>query len=162
MSSSGLVFPLHRAPSSWTLGGAFAVIYLVWGSTFLGIRVAVETLPPFSMAAVRFLVSGLILLAASRRTRPRPTWLHWRNAAVVGAFFFLGNHGLMNNAARFIPSSLACLIVATEVPIIAVLSSFLLPDQPLTRRSLIGAAFGLAGVFCLFKGDGGAASMLAC
>ena len=107
------------------------------------------------MAAVRFLVSGLILLAASRRTRPRPTWLHWRNAAVVGAFFFLGNHGLMNNAARFIPSSLACLIVSTEVPVIAVLSSLLLPNRPLTARSLFGATLGLLGVLCLFVGKSG-------
>ena len=53
MSSTATVFPLQRAPARWALLGAFAVIYLVWGSTFLGIRVAVETLPPFSMAAVR-------------------------------------------------------------------------------------------------------------
>ena len=165
MSSTATVFPLQRAPARWALLGAFAVIYLVWGSTFLGIRVAVETLPPFSMAAVRFLVSGGVLLLASSRVRPRPTLLQWRNAAIVGAFFFLGNHGLMNNAARFIPSSLACLIIATEVPIIALLSSVLLPDRPLTRRSLMGAALGLLGVVCLFVGKGGgegATHLLAC
>src|SRR5258708_9376201 len=154
MSSTATVFPLQRAPARWALLGSFAVIYLVWGSTFLGIRVAVETLPPFSMAAVRFLVSGGILLLASSRVRPRPTLLQWRNAAIVGAFFFLGNHGLMNNAARFIPSSLACLIIATEVPIIALLSSVLLPDRPLTPRSLLGAALALLGVLCLFAGKG--------
>jgi drug/metabolite transporter (DMT)-like permease len=153
-----------RFPSRWALLGAFATVYLVWGSTFLGIRVAVETLPPLSMAAFRFLLSGAILLAASGRARPRPTALHWRNAAIVGAFFFLANHGLVSTAARYIPSSLACLIVATEVPIIAVLSSMLLPNQPLTRRSLLGAALGLTGVLCLFVGKGageGSAGMLA-
>jgi drug/metabolite transporter (DMT)-like permease len=155
MSSATIVFPVQRSPSRWALWGSFAVIYLVWGSTFLGIRVAVETLPPLSMAAVRFLISGSILMAASARVRPRPTWLQWRNAAIVGAFFFLGNHGLMSNAARFIPSSLACLIISTEVPVIAVLSSLLLPNQPLTRRSLFGAALGLVGVLCLFVGKGG-------
>ena len=156
---------LQRSPSRWGLWGAFAVIYLVWGSTFLGIRVAVETLPPLSMAAIRFLVSGGILLLVSSRVRPRPTLRQWGNAAIVGALFFLGNHGLVSTAARFIPSSLACLIVATEVPIIALLSSALLPDQPLTRSGLIGAGLGLAGVVCLFSGSGageGAASMLAC
>jgi drug/metabolite transporter (DMT)-like permease len=165
MSSATIVFPVQRSPSRWALWGSFAVIYLVWGSTFLGIRVAVETLPPFSMAAVRFLVSGAILMAASARVRPRPTWLQWRNAAIVGAFFFLGNHGLMNNAARFIPSSLACLIISTEVPIIAVLSSLLLPNRPLTGRSMFGAALGLVGVLCLFvgkSGDEGATHLLAC
>jgi drug/metabolite transporter (DMT)-like permease len=164
MSSTAAAFPLQRAPSRWALAGAFAVIYLVWGSTFLGIRFAVQTLPPFSMGAVRFLVAGSLLLFASRRA-PRPSWLQWRNAAVVGAFFFLGNHGLMNHAARYIPSSLACLIISVEVPIIAVLSSLLLPNQPLTARSLFGAALGLVGVLCLFagkSGDEGATHLLAC
>jgi len=169
MSSPAAATPasgaLRRSPSRWGLWGAFAVIYLVWGSTFLGIRVAVETLPPLSMAAIRFLVSGGILLLVSCRVRPRPTLRHWGNAAVVGALFFLGNHGLVSTAARFIPSSLACLIVATEVPIIALLSSALLPGQPLTRSGLIGAGLGLAGVVCLFSGSGAgaaAASVPAC
>jgi drug/metabolite transporter (DMT)-like permease len=165
-SGTASAFPSSavRRPSRWALWSAFAILYLVWGSTFLGIRVAVETIPPLSMAALRFLVAGAILLMASSRARPRPTMLHWRNAAIVGAFFFLGNHGLVSTAARYIPSSLACLIVATEVPVIAVLSSVLLPNQPLTRRSLFGAALGLTGVLCLFVGKGageGSAGMLA-
>src|SRR5947208_11491885 len=100
MSSTTLVFPLHRAPPRWALGASFAVVYLVWGSTFLGIRIAVETLPPLAMAAVRFLAAGTILLIVSSRVQPRPTARQWGNAAVVGAFFFLGNHGLVSNAAR--------------------------------------------------------------
>jgi drug/metabolite transporter (DMT)-like permease len=135
--------------------GAFAVVYLVWGSTFLGIRVAVETLPPLSMAAVRFLISGAVMLLATARSRPRPTLRQWGNAVVVGALFFLGNHGLMNSAARYIPSSIACIIIATEVPVIAVLSSFLLPNQPLTARSLWGALLGVTGVVVLIAGQAG-------
>src|SRR3954468_15940762 len=127
MSSTTVAFPLQRAPARWALGAAFAVVYLVWGSTFLGIRVAVETLPPLAMAAVRFLVAGAILLLVSSRARPRPTWRQWGNAAIVGSFFFLGNHGLISNAARFIPSGLSAMIIASEVMIIAVLSSLLLP-----------------------------------
>lgn len=154
----------RRSPSRWALLGCFGVVYLVWGSTFLGIRVAVETLPPLTMAAARFLVSGAVLFLACGRAAPRPTLRHWRNAAVVGALFFLGNHGLVSTAARFIPSSLACLIIATEVPIIALLSSVLLPDQPLSRRGLLGAALGLMGVVSLFVGerDGNTTSALAC
>ena len=154
-----------RIPARWLLWGSFAVIYLIWGSSFLGIKVAVETLPPLFTAAVRFLISGGILLLATSRIRPRPTARHWVNAAMVGALFFLVNHGLVTSAARYIPSSLACLIAATQVPIIAVLSSVLLPNQPLTRRSLLGAALGLTGVVCLFVGQGigaDAASVLPC
>jgi drug/metabolite transporter (DMT)-like permease len=134
------------------LGGAFAVIYLVWGSTFLGIRVAVETLPPITMAAVRFLVAGGVLMLVSSRARPRPSRREWRNAALVAVFFFLGNHGLVTTAARYLPSSLVCLIVATEVPLIALLSAALLPNQPLTRAGLLGALLGLLGVGVLFVG----------
>lgn len=146
--------PAHAPAARWALWGSFAVIFLVWGSTFLGIRVAVETLPPLTMAAFRFLVSGSILLLLSRRAQ-RPTLLEWRNAALVGALFFLGNHGLVTTAARHLPSSLACLIVATEVPIIAVLSAALLPGHPLTRSGVLGAALGLLGVAVLFAGSAG-------
>ncbi len=146
----------NRSPARWAVCSSFAVVYLVWGSTFLGIRVAVETLPPLFTAAVRFLTAGGILLLASSQVRPRPTLRHWRSTAIVGGLFFLINHGLVTSAARFIPSSLACLIAATQVPIIAVLSSVLLPNQPLTGRSLIGAALGLGGVASLLIGQGAA------
>src|SRR5205823_4843450 len=166
-AAPALVAPAGRLQPAprWALWSAFAVIYLVWGSTFLGIRVAVETLPPLSMAAIRFLVSGGILLLASSRVRPRPTLLQWRNAAVVGALFFLCNHGLVSSAAPFIPSSLSCLIIAVEVPIIALLSGALLPTQPLTRAGLVGALLGVGGVVCLFVGNGssdGAVNVFAC
>ena len=154
---------LSPPPPRWALASAFGVVYLVWGSTFLGIRVAVETLPPLSMAAVRFLVAGPILLLATSRVRPRPSAREWLNAAIVGAFFFLGNHGLVSSAARFIPSGLVSMIIATEVPIIAVVASLLLPGRPVTARTMIGAALGLLGVVILFAGKtDGATHALAC
>jgi len=157
------VLSLSPSPPRWALASAFAVVYLVWGSTFLGIRVAVETVPPLSMAAVRFLLAGPILLLASSRTRPRPNAREWANAAIVGAFFFLGNHGLVSSASRFIPSGLVSMIIATEVPIIAVVASVLLPDRPLTPRTLAGAALGLVGVAVLFSGQSaGETHLLAC
>jgi drug/metabolite transporter (DMT)-like permease len=146
---------MSSSPARWALWGSFAAIYLIWGSTFLGIRVAVETLPPLSMAAFRFLLAGAILMAASSRVKPRPTPRQWLNAAAVGSFFFLGNHGLITSVARLLPSSLVCLIIATEVPIIALLSSAFL-GQPLTRSSMLGAALGLLGVVVLFGGPGAA------
>ncbi|MFL5379130.1 MAG: EamA family transporter [Myxococcales bacterium] len=152
----------RAAERRWPIAAAFAVIYLVWGSTFLGIRVAVETLPPLTMSGFRFLVAGTVLLLFTSRVRPRPTLREWRNAVIVGALFFLGNHGLISNAARFLPSSVVCLIISTEVAIIAVLSSLFL-GQPLTRAGLAGAALGFAGVLCLFGGHGvrGSTSLLA-
>jgi drug/metabolite transporter (DMT)-like permease len=156
-TSSAVSLASASAPASTGLVkrvAGFAVIYVVWGSTFLGIRVAVESLPPLAMATFRFLVSGGILWLVSAGARPRPTVKQWRNAACVGALFFLGNHGLVTVAARYLPSSLVCLIVATEVPIITLLSSAFLPNQPLKPRSLVGAALGVVGVAWLFVGRG--------
>jgi drug/metabolite transporter (DMT)-like permease len=153
-----------RAAPRWAVFGAFAAIYLIWGSTFLGIRVAVETLPPLTMSGFRFLVAGGILLVVTARVRPRPSPREWLNAVFIGSLFFLCNHGLISNAARYLPSSLVCLIISTEVPIIAVLSSALL-GQPLTRAGLLGAALGFGGVLVLFSGNGGAeggTNLLAC
>jgi len=154
MTSAPTVLAITQRPARWALVTAFAVVYLVWGSTFLGIRVAVETLPPLSMAAIRALAAGAILLLATSRTRPRPSLREWRNAAIVGTLFFLGNHGLVSSAARFIPSGLVATIIAIQVPTIAVLSSLLLPGRPLTARSMAGAALGILGVVVLFSGKG--------
>ena len=155
----------QAAPARWAVIGSFAIVYLVWGSTFLGIRVAVETISPLTMSAIHFLIAGTVLMLAASRVRPRPTLRQWGNAVIIGGLFFLFNHGFVSSAARHIPSSLTCLIIATEVPIIALLSSVLLKNQPLTRRGLFGAALGLCGVAVLFAGQGqgsSTASVLAC
>jgi drug/metabolite transporter (DMT)-like permease len=155
--------PRAAVPARWLVVMAFAVIYLVWGSTFLGIRFAVESIPPLTMAGVRFLCAGLVLWLLSQRaggSHDAPAQIlgatprQWRNALITGSLFFLGNHDLVSTAAQHIPSSLACLIIATEVPIIAVLSSMLLPNQPLTRRAIFGAALGISGVLWLFISQG--------
>lgn len=157
----GGVQPVTRVrPARWAIIAAFAVIYLVWGSTFLGIRIAVESIPPLIMAGGRFTLAGLILLLIAQRAAPVPfvapglflgaTKRQWGSAIITGALFFFGNHSLVSTAAKYIPSGLSSLIIATEVPIIAVLSSLLLVNQPLTRRAIIGAVLGIAGVLWLF------------
>jgi len=149
--------PLARpATSRAALVFAFAVLYLVWGSTFLGIKVAVETIPTFAMPAIRFLISGAVLLAFRWRALAGVSARHWRNAFLLGALFFLGNHAMVSTAAPYLPSGLGSIIIATEVPTIAVLSSLLLPGHPLTRRAVLGGALGLVGVAALFLGTGGA------
>lgn len=100
---------------------AFAAVYVVWGSTYLAIRFAIETLPPFLMAGARFLASGAALYAWTRAAgAPRPTRLHWRETAVVGAFLLVGGNGGVAWAEQRVPSGLAALLVAT-VPLWMVL-----------------------------------------
>ncbi len=96
---------------------AFAAVYLIWGSTYLGIRFAIETIPPHLMAAARFLVAGAILYAWARwRGAPAPTLRNWRASAVVGGFLLLGGNGAVVWAETRVPSGLTALLVAM-VPI---------------------------------------------
>jgi drug/metabolite transporter (DMT)-like permease len=93
---------------------AFACIYVVWGSTYLAIRLAVDTLPPFLMAGVRFLIAGGFLYAlGARQGLPRPTGRHWRNATIAGVPLFVVGNGGVAWAEQTVPSGLAALIVAT-------------------------------------------------
>lgn len=93
---------------------ALGLVYVVWGSTYLAIRYAVETLPPFSMAGVRFVVAGGLLYAWARlRGAPRPRRSHWGTAAVVGLLLLLGGNGGVVWSEQFIDSSLAALLVTT-------------------------------------------------
>ncbi|HCU13022.1 MAG TPA: hypothetical protein DGB72_12940 [Gemmatimonadetes bacterium] len=92
---------------------AFASIYLVWGSTYLAISYAVETIPPFIMGGTRFVISGAMLyLWARSRGAPRPTRLHWRNAIIAGGFLLLGGNGAVIWAEQFVPSGLTALLVS--------------------------------------------------
>jgi len=129
---------------------AFAAVYLVWGSTYLGIHFAVETLPPFLMGGVRFLCSGLILYGWLRGTgTPAPTRLQWRNAGIAGALLLgLGNGGV-NWAEQKVPSGLTSLLIA-GTPVWFALLDWLRPGgtRP-TIQALIGIAVGFAGVAML-------------
>jgi drug/metabolite transporter (DMT)-like permease len=103
----------HPTASRGQLIAAFAAIYLVWGSTYLAIRIAVETLPPFLMAASRFAVSGAILYAFLWLTkRIRPTPKQWRDNTIVGGFLMLGGNGLVSWAAQYVPSGITTLIIS--------------------------------------------------
>jgi drug/metabolite transporter (DMT)-like permease len=92
---------------------AFVAVYIVWGSTYLAIRYAVETMPPFLMVGARFLVSGVILYAWSRgRGEPRPTKAQWRDALVTGVLLLCCGNGAVAWAEQRVPSGLAALLVA--------------------------------------------------
>jgi drug/metabolite transporter (DMT)-like permease len=107
---------------------AFACIYFIWGSTYLAIRFAVETMPPLLMAGVRFLIAGGLLygwLALRRETR-RPTREEWKAAAILGVLFFLGGNGAVSWSETRIPSGLAALLVAT-IPVWIVILDWVRP-----------------------------------
>jgi drug/metabolite transporter (DMT)-like permease len=104
----------RAVPSRLWLGLAFFAIYVVWGTTYLAIRYAVETIPPLVTAGVRHTTAGLILLgiAWSRGFRPRRE--HWIAGAALGALFFLVGHGSLHWAEQYVSSGLAALLVASE------------------------------------------------
>jgi len=101
-------------PTTRAYALASTTIYIVWGSTYLAISVAVETMPPFAMAAFRFLFAGALLLGFLRlRGGVWPTLRQWRNAAISGFFLLLGGNGLVSWAVQTVPSSVTALIVGS-------------------------------------------------
>lgn len=126
---------------------ALVAVYLIWGSTYLAIRFAVETLPPFLMAGVRFLVAGGVLYGWRRaRGFPRPTGAQWRAATVVGGLMLLGGNGGVVWAEQWVESGTAALIVAA-VPLWMVLLDWLRPGGTAPRPAVwAGLVVGLAGV----------------
>lgn len=105
--------PRDAGPKRWQLILAFASVYLIWGSTYLAIKFAIETIPPFLMAGVRFLTSGAILYGWARaRGAQRPSRVHWKSAAIVGVLLLLGGNGGVVWAEQRVPSGIAALIVA--------------------------------------------------
>lgn len=125
---------------------AFAALWTIWGSTYLAIRIAIETLPPFLMSGVRFLVAGALLYAwMRRRGEPNPAAPEWRSGAVIGALLLLCGNGGVAWAEQFIPSGLAALIVAV-VPIWMVLFDWIGGAARPRPPVLLGLALGLLGV----------------
>jgi drug/metabolite transporter (DMT)-like permease len=128
------------------------VLYLVWGSTYLGIRVAVETIPPFVMAASRFLVAGLVLMGWSMAREGRsfrwPTARQWRDTFIVGALLLGGGMGLVAWGEQTVPSGITALIIAVMPVWVAVLGRLFFGER-LPRAAIAGIAIGLAGVAIL-------------
>jgi drug/metabolite transporter (DMT)-like permease len=131
---------------------AFASIFVVWGSTYLAIRYAVEEIPPLLTAGVRHLVAGVILLIWTRSKGLRATPVEWRHSAVVGALFFLIGHGTLHWAEQTVPSGLSALLVATEPFWIAVLLA-LTGSARLRPPTMAGLLLGLSGVWLLVGDD---------
>ena len=129
---------------------AFAAVYLVWGSTYLAIRFAIETLPPFLMAATRFLTAGSLLFAWARlRGAARPTRVHWGAACVIGGLLLFGGNGSVVHAEKRVASGIAALLIAT-VPLVVVLLEWLRPGGTRPARGVaLGVLAGFGGVALL-------------
>jgi drug/metabolite transporter (DMT)-like permease len=146
----------HR--SLFLLIAAFAAVYIVWGSTYLSIKYAIETIPPFLMAGLRFASAGAILYLIARLSPDfeRPKLVHWRTSAVVGILLLVIGNGGVVYAERFIPSSLTALLVATEPFWIVLLSWLWLKGSRPTRKAALGLILGFVGVAVLITGQGAA------
>ncbi|PYL99648.1 MAG: hypothetical protein DMF19_11905 [Verrucomicrobia bacterium] len=133
-----------RQPTRLAILLAFAALYLIWGSTYLGIRLAIDSIPPFLMAGSRYFTAGLILYGIARaRGATRPPAATWRSSLIVGGFLLLGGNGGVTVSEKYIDTGLAAVIVAT-VPIYIVLLSWASGSAP---RPNVPVLLGLAGGF---------------
>jgi len=164
---NGEVLEIGRVPraqakhSPFQIALGFAAIYLIWGSTYLGIRYAVETIPPLLMMGLRHTTAGILVYGWARsRGAAAPQFRQWGYAAIAGSFLFLAGHGVLAWAEQKIPSGLAALLCAT-LPLWTVLVARLKgAEQKLSARAWFGLVLGFAGVAVLIgpgalRGNGG-------
>src|SRR6266567_2521708 len=137
-------------PRAWKVLLAFAIIYFVWGSTFLAIRVGVREVPPFLLAGMRFLVAGIVLYSWTRvRGTPSPTVREWGAASFLAILIFVFDYGLLFWAERRVPSGIAAVMMAT-IPVFMTLAEIVfLRTQRLTLRLGFALLVGMAGVAVL-------------
>jgi drug/metabolite transporter (DMT)-like permease len=137
-------------PARWKTLLAFAIIYFVWGSTFLAIRVGVHEVPPLLLAGMRFFAAGIILFAWMRATgTASPTRREWASATVLAVLIFLVDYGLVFWAEQRVPSGITAVMLATIPVFTALLEILILRTQKLTLRLACALVVGLAGVAVL-------------
>jgi drug/metabolite transporter (DMT)-like permease len=153
--------PHYKAslPAIWS---AMLAVYIAWGSTYLAIRFAVQTMPPFLMAGARFIIAGLLLFIVRRLMGdPLPSWREIRSAGVVGLFLLLGGNGGVVWSEQTVPSGLAALMVSSSPLWMMIIDSVRPGGRRPHLRAVLGILVGFAGVLLLFwpAKDGGQLSM---
>jgi drug/metabolite transporter (DMT)-like permease len=150
----------HKGASRLSIWAALLAVYLIWGSTYLAIRIAVETLPAFLMASVRFLIAGGILFAFRRVLGdPTPSRAHWRSAAIIGVLMLVGGNGMVSFAEQRVPSGIAALMVGSAPLWMVALDLVIQRRRPgivgapsqfrPTRRTILGVLVGFIGIAIL-------------
>lgn len=142
---------------------AFFAIYILWGTTFLAIRVAVMELPPLFAAGARFFTAGVVLFVMTRMKRAaQPTPKQWRNLAVVALLMFVVEYGPLFWAEKYVPSGIAAVLAAT-IPILTMLSEVVLGQQRFRWMLLVSMLLGFCGVaILLLRGGGQSLGLLPC
>jgi drug/metabolite transporter (DMT)-like permease len=143
------------APSRWKVILAFGLVYVFWGSTYLGIGIAVEHIPPALMCAVRFSIAGILMLAYCALTgrRIRFSARQLGHLAAVGILLLMGGNLTLSYAEQIVPTGLAALLIAVTPLWFLVLDSLLLGDHHISQRGKIGLMIGIAGVVVLIWPD---------
>lgn len=152
----------ERKPTLWMIVLAFATVYIVWGSTYLAIKIAVGTIPPLFLAGIRFLISGGILLVYNKiRKVERPTPLEWRNASAIGLLMLLMGNGGVCLAETRVASGIVALLVST-VPLWLLLLPWLILKGPRPGLvQVVGLALGLVGIgLLIYPAEGSAKAAL--
>ena len=148
--------------SPLAIWGALVVLYLVWGSTYLGMKVAIETMPPLVMGAFRFIPAGVLLalfvVIRERGRIRRPSAREIRDAAIVGALLLVGGTGLVAWAEQTIPTGVAAVVIAL-VPMWLAVLGFVIYREPVRPLLAVGIAVGLVGVAILAWPAGGAGDL---
>lgn len=135
---------------------AFAAVYLIWGSTYLAMKFAIETLPSFLMAGTRFLIAGIVLLIWARLSADyeRPKLVHWRTSLIVGGLLLLGGNGGVVIAQHYLPSSLTALLIATEPFWVVLIGWLFMGYSRPNLKVILGLLVGFVGVSLLISGRG--------
>jgi drug/metabolite transporter (DMT)-like permease len=140
----------ERYAPLWKILLAFAIIYFVWGSTFLAIRVGVHEVPPFLLAAMRFLVAGFVLVVWTVAQGERmPTARQWCSVVLIALLIFVFDYGLLFRAEQHVPSGIAAVMMATIPAFMALSEILILRTQRLTLRLFSALVIGIAGVAVL-------------
>jgi len=142
----------HEHRPAWKTLLAFAIIYFVWGTTYLAIRVGVEEVPPFLLAAMRFSIAGAVLYGwMIAHGEPSPTARQWMGASIIAIFIFVLDYGVLFWAEQRVPSGVTAVMMATIPVFIAFLEIMILRTQRLSLRLALALLIGIGGVAVLMS-----------